>query len=342
MKNGCKASVIVLGYNGKDFLERCLASVVDQSYPAENYEIIYADNGSKDDSADFVSKRFPNIRVVRFHENLGFSEGYNQASKFAQGRYLVFLNQDTVAHQQWLAEMVNAMEEHEPEAKACHAVGCPLYTDVERQKPIESGYISEITRYGTVEPFKLSLSRREPIPTLHLGGGSMILDSEVINELGYIFDTFLFAYCEDLDLGLRLNGLGYKVLFVPKAVCYHHREGRAELSKLTIKRTIMATRNRFLVYMKNMYTDEFLISLPYLFVGTVNKMGHMVANPVKKFIYALGLIPFTTLCLSIAIAKLPLYRGDRQRILARRLKHHDHFWLRNELRNRGISFTADL
>jgi GT2 family glycosyltransferase len=90
----------------------------------------------------------------------------------------------------------------------------------------------------------------------------MLLDREVVDELDYIFDPRFFAYSEDLDLGLRLNGLGYQVMFVPTAICYHHREGRAKPSRQTLRRTTLATRNRFLAYAKNMHADELLLALP--------------------------------------------------------------------------------
>ncbi len=328
------ATVIILGYNGKDFLEACLFSVLDQDYPLEKYEVIYADNDSADGSADYVAANFPTVQVARFDRNWGFAEGNNRAAELAQGRYLVFLNQDTVAHRHWLAEMVRVMES-DPAIKAGHAVGCPLVVGhMERQAHIERGFISEVSRYGTVDPVEIMLPP-EPVPTLHLGGGSMILDQSVVDDLRYIFDASFNAYCEDLDLGLRLNGLGHQVAFVPTAVCYHDRKGRARPTRKTIQRTALATKNRFLAYMKNMYTDEFILTLPYLYLGSITKMNKMVSNPIKRVIYALGLIPFTGYYLLKAVWQMPRYKNDRKRILDDRARHHDRRWLLNELKQKG-------
>lgn len=333
MKDGITASVIVLGFNGVNFIERCLSSVLDQDCPDITYEVIYADNNSSDGSVDFVAHKFPLVKIIKFEQNLGFSEGNNQAADSARGRYLLFLNQDTIVHRRWLAEMIKTLTT-DNNVKAGHAVGCPLNSgEVERIAPVNRGYISEITRYGTVEPSEISL-HTEPIPTLHLGGGSMILNRDVIPELGYIFDRNFFAYCEDLDLGLRINGLGHQVVFIPKAICYHHREGRAELSKRTIRRTTMATRNRFLVYMKNMYADEFVLSLPYLFVGSIIKMGNMVQKPLNRLIYGLGMIPFTLYCLAAASIKIPRIWQDRKTVLSRRSSHFARFWLYQQLKSK--------
>jgi GT2 family glycosyltransferase len=338
------ASVIVLGYNGKSLLDRCLSSVLDQSFPADHYEVIYADNASSDGSADWVSAHFT-MQVLRFERNLGFAEGNNRAAQQARGRYLLFLNQDTVVHRDWLAEMVRALSspplaggkggEAPSRIMAGHAAGCPLQAgDMERQARVRRGFISEVSRFGAVEPVEIDLPDT-PIPTLHVGGGSMILDRQVLDELDYIFDPTLFAYGEDLDLGLRLNGLGYRVVFVPTAICYHHRAGRAEPSRQTLRRTALATRNRFLVYMKNMHAGEFLLALPLLFLGSIAKMGTMVQNPINRVIYGLGLLPFTALYLAAALVRMPRYLPDRRRILERRSQHHPRHWLLQELVQRG-------
>jgi GT2 family glycosyltransferase len=344
------ATVIVLGYNGKSLLERCLGSVLDQSFPAAEFEVLYADNASRDGSADWVVEHFPSVRVLRFDRNFGFAEGNNRAAEQARGRYFLFLNQDTVVHRHWLTEMVRALAslpaggldaaaglpvELSSHTVAGHAAGCPLQAGaMEREARVRRGFLSEITRFGAVEPVEIDLPD-SPIPTLHIGGGSMILDSQVLRELEYIFDPTLFAYGEDLDLGLRLNGLGYRVVFVPTAICYHHREGRAEPSRTTLRRTALATRNRFLVYMKNMHWGEFLLALPLLFVGSVAKMSTMVSSPVKKIVYGLGLLPFTAYYLAAALVRMPRYLPERQRILARRNLHHPRSWLLHELLRRG-------
>ena len=338
------ASVIVLGYNGRGLLEGCLSSVLDQSFAADQYEVIYADNASRDGSADWVATHFP-LSVLRFERNLGFAEGNNRAAEHARGRYLVFLNQDTVVHRRWLEEMVLALSSSQPGERtegstpgrivAGHAAGCPLVAGyMEREARVGRGFISEVNRFGAVEPVEIELPDA-PIPTLHVGGGSMILDRQVLAEIDTVFDPTLFAYGEDLDLGLRLNGLGYRVVFVPRAICYHHREGRAEPSRQTLRRTALATRNRFLVYMKNMYTGEFLAALPLLFLGSIVKMSTMVQNPLKKVIYGVGLLPYTALCLAAALVRMPGYLPDRRRILERRAHHHPRRWLLHELAQRG-------
>ena len=110
------ASVIVLAYNDKPYLEECLASLLDQDLPDKDYEVIYADNASTDGSADFVEARFPRVRVVRLDKNYGFAEGNNRAAETAQGRYVAFQNADTIVHRRWLPELARVPDRyiHEP------------------------------------------------------------------------------------------------------------------------------------------------------------------------------------------------------------------------------------
>jgi GT2 family glycosyltransferase len=334
MPHPITASVIVLGYNGKDFLAPCLAAVLDQSYPADDYEVIYADNGSIDGSVDLVGKSFPGVRVHRFDRNWGFAEGNNRAAALARGRYLLFLNQDTVVHRHWLAGLVAAMDS-DPRVKAGYAAVRPFdAASQEREKRLDRAYFNDVSRFGAVDAVEIRLPD-QPIATLHVGGGTLILDRQVVDELDYIFDPRFFAYCEDLDLGVRLNGMGCRVVFIPTAICFHRREERTRPTRKTLWRLGMATRNRFLTYMKNMYADEFLLTLPFLFVGSIVKMNHMVQDPLKQVIYSLGLLPFTAFYLVKAALQLPGYMADRRRILERRSRHHDRHWLRQELAKRA-------
>ena len=74
------ASVIVLAYNDKQYLDACLSSLLDQDMPEDDYKTIYANNSSTDDSADFVAEHFPTVRVLRFEENYGLAKDNNQAA----------------------------------------------------------------------------------------------------------------------------------------------------------------------------------------------------------------------------------------------------------------------
>ncbi len=111
-----KVSVIILNWNTKNFLEKFLPTVIRTNYP--NLEIIVADNGSSDGSAQFVEENFKNVKLIKFDKNYGFCGGYNRAFKFAEGDYIVLLNSDIEVPQNWLTPLIDFMEQN-PDVFAC-------------------------------------------------------------------------------------------------------------------------------------------------------------------------------------------------------------------------------
>ena len=212
--NGIVASIIVLAYNDRQYLDACFSSLLDQDMPLESYEVIYADNASTDGSIEYVTEKFPDVRIVPLEKNWGFAEGNNLAAEAALGKYIAFQNADTVAHKRWLPELIKAIES-DPTVKACHPPGLPLnfggYN--ERNNPIERGVMCELTRFGYVD-FTENRLDSGCVPTLFIAGGSLLIDKSIHGELKYYFDPTYFIYNEDTDLGLRINNLGYKILYV--------------------------------------------------------------------------------------------------------------------------------
>ena len=101
-------SVIILNFNGENYLERCLFSVLATKYP--NFEVIFIDNASSDSSVKIVEKTFGNderLRIFKSSQNIGFSGGNNLGFSYAKGDYIVFLNNDTIADPNWLTAIVS-------------------------------------------------------------------------------------------------------------------------------------------------------------------------------------------------------------------------------------------
>jgi GT2 family glycosyltransferase len=336
------ASVIVLAYNDRKYLEACLSSLLDQEVPKDKYEVIYADNASTDGSAEYVEERFPQVRVLRFDQNYGFAEGNNRAATFARGRYISFQNADTIAHRKWLSELIAAIET-DPMVKACHPSGLPLNFGGhnERHASLIRGVKCELTRYGYVDFTEVELDG-SPSPTLFLAGGSLLIDTEIFDELKYYFDPRYFIYNEDTDLGLRINNLGYKILFVPTSSAYHQRDPsrRTVLNRKGLRMAYLVTRNRFITFFKNMYSLEFLVALPLVCLGSIIKLRTMPLSNWKRIIYSLGLVPYTILSLAIAVVQFPTYLNARRYILQNR--PHGKFWLLKELWNRSLPERSPL
>ena len=109
-------AVVILNWNGKHMLERFLPSVTANIGP--DAEVIIADNGSTDDSLDFLQQNYPQLRVITFDRNYGFAEGYNRALAQIDAQYFVLLNDDVEVTPNWIAPVIAQMERN-PDTAIC-------------------------------------------------------------------------------------------------------------------------------------------------------------------------------------------------------------------------------
>lgn len=309
------ASVIVLGWNGRRYLDDCLSTVLAQDF-AGKYEVLYVDNGSSDGSADYVRERYPGVRVIALDRNYGYAEGNNIGFRESRGAYAVFLNQDVAVHRSWLRELVAAMED-DPGVGAAHAnVIQPWYPEFagigERLDP-GVAYSAELTPLGYVSYRRLG-SLDAPREVLFLHGVSIILRRDLGEQLGYVFDPEMFAYAEDMDLGFRVRALGYRCVIVPRAVVYHKHTLKTSPSWRTVRNTARIIRNRYLAYYKVMSLPEFGVMAALVTVGAPFNAGEFGLGPVRRVVYGLGLVPVTALALVQALASLLAYSGKRRQI----------------------------
>lgn len=215
MKDGL-VSVVIPNWNGKKFLAGCLDSLARQTYP--DVETIVVDNGSKDGSVEFLIEKYPWVKLVRFAFNTGFSVAVNRGIAESQGEFIALMNNDTVADEKWLVEMVNAMREHR-EIGSC---GCKMlaYDNPKLLDGAGDGY-----RRGGLPG---RIGHREidngqfDTPRYILGacGGAALYRRSLFDDIG-LFDDDYFAYLEDVDFGLRAQSAGYKCLYVPASIIYH-------------------------------------------------------------------------------------------------------------------------
>ena len=103
-----KVSIIIPHFNGEEILTECLDNLKNATYP--DIEIIVVNNASTDSSTDFIRDEYPNINLIENDQNLGYAGGCNQGSEQAQGKYLIFLNNDTIQDPGWIEPLVSIME----------------------------------------------------------------------------------------------------------------------------------------------------------------------------------------------------------------------------------------
>lgn len=219
-----KVSVIVLAYNGKNDLPRCLGSVLKQDYPKERIDIIAVDNASKDGSADLIEREFPEVCLIRNDENLGFAGGNNIGIRAALERgawAIILLNQDTFVASDWLSEFVKAAEEN-PGAGILQSA---IFFADDKTKIQTFGNQLHFLGFGFSGRFgeRWNPEDSKPRQIPYASGASMFIRREVIEKIGMLNEGY-FLYHEDLEWSARARLAGYDILLAPKARTFHHYE----------------------------------------------------------------------------------------------------------------------
>jgi len=213
-------SVIVLNWNGLEDLKTCLASLIQLDYPAERLELIVCDNGSSDGSVQFVRSQFPSVRMVALDRNYGFAEGNNRAAAEARNDWIAFLNNDLRVPQDWLRSLVAPLYLQPDLASIASRIMTWDGTEVDFV-----GGSMNFYGHAFQLNFREHASRHdEARRILFACGGAMLVRREIFLEVGG-FDSDFFIYFEDVDLGWRLNVLGYDVWYTPDATVYHRHHG---------------------------------------------------------------------------------------------------------------------
>ncbi len=218
--NTPRVSVIILNYNGLEFLEPCLASVLASLFPQDDYEVILVDNCSTDQSADYVRQRFPTVKILELTQNYGFTGGNNRGARAARGKILVFLNNDTTVDRNW----VQALERAFSEAKSVGVCGSKvLLMDSTHSIQYDGGTLHLI---GGAIPGRFC--KEDIRPGLYrvgtVLGAAFAIQKEVFEDIGG-FDEDFFLYADEGDLCLRAWMRGHQVAYSSESIVFHHVGG---------------------------------------------------------------------------------------------------------------------
>jgi GT2 family glycosyltransferase len=250
-----RVSVLVLNFNGRQYLEACLSSLDAQSYPRDRFEIVVVDNGSTDDSMAFVRERYPRARTVQFDGNHGFCAPYNVAIRSCESDFVALLNNDARVDPQWLVELIVAADRHRAAAVASRIL------DWNGQRvDFAGGVLSFLGHSWQVDFGEPSSKVCREGPLLFPCGASALFDRAVFLDAGG-FDEDFFAYFEDVDLGWRLNLFGHTVVLAPAAVTYHRLYGTSS-RWAAAQRVRLFERNALAMIYKNYEAETLARILP--------------------------------------------------------------------------------
>ena len=236
-------TIIVVTINNLSLLRNCLVSLYAQDYKA--IEIIVVDNGSDEDVRGMLTKEFPEVYMVRLDKNYGFAGGNNRGIEVAHGKYIALINNDAVATTQWITSLVET-------AESDSRIGAVASLVIDGNSP----EVLDSCGVGiALDGMSRQAMRGMPVPNLPrpkevfaFSGCACLLRMEALREVG-LFDEDFFAYCEDTDMGLRLQWAGWKIVVAPGSYVYHFYSLTG--GKFSLQKIYWVERNHLWVAVKN-------------------------------------------------------------------------------------------
>ena len=258
-------SIITVNYNGlKDTCELIDTLPIED----ESLEVIVVDNASKEDEATIIEQLYPKVKIVRSKENLGFAGGNNLGIQAAHGKYLFFLNNDTLLRckkEDVRCKMFQPLIDRLESSPKIGMVS-PKIRFSWGANPIQyAGYtpLSKITlrnrAIGCGEPDHGQYDTAHPTPYAH--GAAMMVKREVIEKAGLMPECY-FLYYEELDWSMMMRRAGYDIWYEP-AVTVYHKESQTTGQQSPL-RTYYITRNRLLFVKRNNPSVSHYLSYLYL------------------------------------------------------------------------------
>ncbi len=254
-------AVVILNYNTRAQLEQYLPSVVAYS---GNARIVVADNGSPDDSIDFVQKHYPQIQVVDLQQNWGFAEGYNRALLQVQAEYYILLNSDVEVTPNWTRPILDAMRNDPSIGIAQPKILAERQRDQFEYAGAAGGWMDylgypfcrgRIFNYVETDQGQYDT----PQACFWATGAAYFIRSEVYHGLGG-FDGDYFAHNEEIDLCWRAKRAGFSVWCFPQSTVFHL--GGGTLGYESPRKVFLNFRNSLFTLLKNERTLKLLWLIP--------------------------------------------------------------------------------
>jgi GT2 family glycosyltransferase len=278
-------SIIVVNYNGHRWLKLFIHTLVNSSYP--DFEIIVVDNGSTDESIEFLQKHFDQIKIIHLSENKGFGQAVNIGASQARGTILAFVNNDMEFPSEWLKEAILELYSEDKVG----AVQCKILSYNSRQI-IDSVGLS-------VDHYNLSLAignqeidegQYDSLKELGAcSGGAMIIPKSLFLQIG-CFDPVYFMYYEDVDLNWRIKFAGYKIKPASSSKVYHIGSGSSKITLGGIYNpspffAFETTKNYIYCWLKNSKTRTIICYWPVVvFVVLSLSLFALLGRKLRAFL----------------------------------------------------------
>ena len=282
-------SIVIVSYNGREHLRRCLASLAAHP-PAVESEVIVVDNDSRDGSAPMVASEFPNVRLLRMPRNLGFAAGANRGARDAAGEAVVLLNPDSEIEADPFAPMLAYLRENADAGIVAPQLLNPNGSLQLSCRSFPSFSVALFNRYSLLtrlfprnrysKRYLLSDWQHDSIREVDwVSGACLMVRRSLFEQIGML-DEGYFMYIEDVDLCQRAHRAGYKVVYLPQVSVVHHI-GRS--SRTLPSRSIVARHRSMWHYYKKYLRRDVVIDV-VVAGGITARCGYLLAaNQLRRF-----------------------------------------------------------
>lgn len=243
--------VIIPNWNGRKLLEVSMDALVKQTF--QEFDVIVVDNGSTDNSVEFLKVNYPHIQIVTLDKNYGFATAINAGVKNTECPYVIFLNNDTEVDKNWVKEIYLCAKNNPEVASVCSKL-----LNFDDRKKID-GVGIQINEVGQARSIgweqKDEGQYQKEMFILGATGGGALFKREIFIKVG-MFDEHFFMYSEEVDWAFRAQFLGYKSIYCPKAIVYHKH--KATSGKRLDKLEYWQFKNMYMTIIKDFPTPILL------------------------------------------------------------------------------------
>ncbi len=248
-------SIIIVNYNTKDLLRKCLESVF-RSVTNYKYEVIVSDNGSKDGSVEMVKQNFPQVKLMENNANLGFSKGNNVAIKQATGDLVLLLNSDTEVKPDAIDQSIKYIFAQPNIGILGAKVLLPdgsLDQACRRNFPNPWNSFLRLFGFKKYSNYNIDKPIDEMMEVDAVMGAYLLIRKSVIGKVG-LLDEEYFMYGEDLDWCWKVKEAGFKVIYYPKSEVIHYKYGSSQAIPF---RTIRLAHQAMKIFYRNHYSSQY-------------------------------------------------------------------------------------
>jgi GT2 family glycosyltransferase len=257
-----KVAIVILNWNGKNYLEKFLPSVLENSN-TEGCKIFVADNGSTDSSILYMEENFPEVTLIRLDKNYGFALGYVKALEQISAEYFVLLNSDVEVSANWLQPLIKMMDEDKSVAACMPKIKSFANKEYFEYSGAAGGFIDKFgypfCRGRILDVIEKDNGQYDNFSEVFWASGAcMFVRSEAYYKADGLDGDF-FAHMEEIDLCWRMKKNGYKIMFNPLVEIFH--VGGGTLPNNTPRKLFFNYRNSLFLLFKNLPPRGFIPTL---------------------------------------------------------------------------------